>query len=183
MMVCNLRLRTAISLLFSIKTAWSFPARPADFTSVTFIARVMPVHAVIMRHAVLQTRGPIPPLIAVLGPAFGTVIVALLECGRIIPRGRIVSQTGQGTVGTVSTQKAVYTFWGTISIQAHFVTLLVASVMPSFVISRNTENRAILAKPSIKTRLTSVRGTAVMSVVVIVVRNAVHFTFVTKPPR
>ena len=72
----------------------------------------MPVHAVIVRHAVLQTRGPIPPPIAVLGPIFGTVIVALLECGRIVPQ----MQTRQGTVCTVSTQKAVYTLRGTISI-------------------------------------------------------------------
>lgn len=109
-MVSNIRLRVAFSLLFSIKTAWPFPARPADFTSVTFITRVMPVHAVIMRHAVLRTRGPIPPPIAVLRSIFGTVKVALLECGRIVP------QTRQGTVGAVSTQKAVYTLRGTISI-------------------------------------------------------------------
>lgn len=109
-MVSSIRHRAEFSLLFSIKTAWPFPARPADFTSVTFITRVMPVHVVIMRHAVLQTRGPIPPPIAVLSPIFGTVIVALLEYGRIVP------QTRQGTVGAVSTQKAVYALRRSISI-------------------------------------------------------------------
>lgn len=143
----------------------------------------MPVQAVVMRHAVLQTLRPMPPPITVFVSIFGTVKVALLNDGRIVPR-RIVSQTRQRTVGAISTQKAVYTIRGTISIEAYFVALVVTSVMASLiVILRDAEHRAVLAKPSFKTRLTSVMRTVVMSVIDIVVRNAVCLTLGTKPPR
>lgn len=157
-----------------IKTVWLFPACPAHFTSITWIARVMPVHVVVMGHAVLQTLGSKPPRLTVHDSLVGAIVVTLLSC--VIAR--------QGTVSSVSTQEAVSAIWRTISVRAHFIAVDVACVMASFVIVlRNTEYRAVLAMPAVSASLTSVMRTAVMPVDIVVVRNAVHIAFGTIPPR
>ena len=51
-------------ILYAIKTVWPFPAFLAHFSSIQRIARVVPVFAVIMRDAILQTLQPIPPRLA-----------------------------------------------------------------------------------------------------------------------
>ena len=195
-------------ILYAIKTVWPFPAFLAHFSSIQRIARVMPVFAVVVRDAVLQTLQPIPPRLAQHWSIVGTIIVTLLGC----------ICTWQWTIGSVSTQEAFFTFWWTISVYAYFVTIAVASVMAAFVIILrlteaqalftipsdlarfisvcctvimpvviivvgDTEFHAVFAKPSRLTCLASVMRAIIMPIVVIIVRDTVHVTFGTKPPR
>lgn len=62
-----------------METVSTLPAFQAHFTSVTWIARVMPVDSVVMRHAVLCAVRPKPPRIANLDSIVGTLVLEFYE--------------------------------------------------------------------------------------------------------
>ena len=145
----------------------SFPAFQAHFTSVSWIARVMPVDGVVVRHAVLTTLWPIPPLITHFVSIVGAFVLYLFSDGVIF------GQTRRWTVDRKTME----------AIKADFLAFVVASVIPAFVIAfRNTENGAVYSMPSMHARLTSVMRTKIMPLI-IVARNALLKTLGAKPWR